>query len=428
MALDWASFFAPANLLGGYSTTDPTDTDDWPFVNGTAVETNTISNGASTTVTHRFDLSGAPGAKKGFRMWGRFFSAQAEGFSIDEIRLVDVNGPTTLFTDSAPPWDIIGSQAIQTYDFPDSAFSGNPNLNQLRIEFDITNLRTGNNVFGCAGIRFSKSPFEVAEEVEPPPSLAGADFAAFRAADVLAIGAVDNESMVVIPDSSGKGRHTLFFVGTVGEITVEEDTIPYFNLPTAHDSRFIWKFAQNAIAENTLIVMRAYPTAINSDHPVVTGINAGVLQGVAGAGSPGSKIVWGWSGSEYVLMSGDGSGPAHLVGGSPATNTWAWSGTWTQISGNEHAWEDDNTTPIIDGASGANTLHGGSLFHHESSNRQGEGRIAELWLISVPAASYDETDMTDAMSAFVNGYGFDPDNLLANLVGANVELTWDPSI
>lgn len=396
---DDVTYFAPPDLLGGdYDTTDPGELDEWPISEVDGAQTNNISNGASGSLDHTFDLSAAPGAKKGFRLWFKAESNQSAGFSVDEIRLVEAGGPTTLHTDASPDLPTIDDDmGILTYDFPDSAFAGDPDIDQLRVEIDITNLHGGNNTLTMYAVRLSKSPFETSEEIDLPASIAGADYAYYSATALRGLGAPNGYTPDVIPDVSGRGRHAVRMTGT--DVTLVHDTIDYFDCPTGHDTRYGWKFDHNEIDDNSLLAMRSYPTNTASDHPVVTGTFD--FSGVALA--PGSKLLLGYSSDQYVIMAGDGSGGAHKTGGSPAEDTWAWSATWTQTSGNEHAWEDDNTTPVIDAASGSNTLHGGNLYHHEASDRQFEGRNAVVVIVSVPAATYVESDMTDALDEWVNG-------------------------
>lgn len=408
MALAWEDFFAPPVLASGFSTSAITAIDEWPFSSADGLSTNTISGSASHTIGLDFDLSSSPGAKKGFRLWIWFDASVAAGFSPDEIRLIDGNGPTTLHTNSSPTWPTLDDEmGILTYDFPDSAFSGDPDLDDLTVEIDITNLSGGNNILTVYGARLSKSPFTTAQESPVPSTLAGLDYICYRADDLKTLGAVDDEEVVVWPDASGAGRHALRWVGSA-EIVYKDGTPNYVDCPSSHDTRFLWKFLEAATNENAVTHCYVYPTTITSDHPIITGIrnisaSAQEFEGVAGAGSPGSKILHGYSSSAYVIMVGAGDGPSHLTGGSPSINTWARSTLWLQISGNDHFWENDNTTPIIDGASGANQIHGGSLFHHESSDRQYEGRVGEIWLFIAPSASVDETDVTDANAEWVAG-------------------------
>ncbi len=402
---DW---FAPPNLASGdFSSSAITAIDEWPFSQADALTSNTISASGSATLGLRFDLSNAPGAKKGFRFW--FWpDAGSNDFTIDEIRVIDGNGPTTLLTDSSPGLPtVLTDVGVFVYDIDDSAWTGDPDLDQIIIEVDVTNNLASTNTISYFGARLSKSPFTTSQEADLPSTLAGEDFMCFRASDLPIVGLSDGNQLVVWPDASGKGRHAVRWVGT--DLTYEADTIDYVNCPASHDTRFLWVFNHNSpINDNVVTHIRHYPTTITSDHPIITAvasIGGGVqeIEGALGAGSPGEKLVHGYSSSDYLLMWGDGSGPAHLLGGTPTIDTWARSTVWGQISGNEHLWEDDDASPVIDGASGANQLHAGSFFHHEATDRQFEGRIAEIWVIHARSSTVTEADIDTARDEWVAG-------------------------
>ena len=215
MAFAWADTFVPPSAVTGMSSGDHTAIDEWPFgFDDCYIQLGSLGTG---TVTFTFDMSAGPGDKKSFWVWFGSWCSNTDGYDITEIRLKD--GTTTLWTDSTPGITIlegtlVNSSRIRAIQIPDSAWDTDPAINNLILEFDVANLHTANNLLRFSGMRMMKTPFTAAQEVDPPPTLQGQDYAANLASGLGLLGAENDEAVVVIPDMSGAGRHLVRQFGT----------------------------------------------------------------------------------------------------------------------------------------------------------------------------------------------------------------------
>lgn len=396
MAFTWANTFVAPNAATGLNSGTVASVDEWPPGADEAYVQTTGS--ASATVTWTFDMSLGPGDKKGFNAWLQMRANNATGYSIDEIRLTD--GTTTLWTNAAPGISVTStSDLIYVIDIPDSAFSTDPAISGLVLELDVTNLLGSNNRLFFETVRLMKSPFTAAQEVDPPATLSGQDYAVYRAEDLGTLGAVDGEDIVVWPDASGNGRHLVRFAGTT--TTYQTDTPDYVDFPSTAN-RFIGHWGSE-VTGNHIWHVRLYP--------VDTTITQGVFSHAnefPGTGVPGTKNILGiddaGSGDKFLLMSGDGSGPVHLYGSTTVTfNAWVRVTEWIQDSGNEKMWLNDTASAEVDGASGANNLLTVSVGNRESDDRPLQGRIAEFWIVD--GNTITEANIDDARDEWVNGPG-----------------------
>lgn len=433
MAFAWADIFAPPVAISGWSSGAATDIDEWPPSAADSVNRN-LTSGQSLTLTIDFDdLSAGPGDKKGFWFFGKFKTSDVAGIRIDEVRLIDIGGPTTLWTNSSPGVTVqeTSAAAAETVFFrvPDSAFSGDPDIDQLRLEFDVTNLRAGNNSFTCYVARLSKSPFTAAQEASLPSTLSSKDFSCYRASDLGVLGAVDSESVVVWPDASGNGRHLLLVTGSFP--IYKTGTPDYVQFSNSSGARFqgIWgsRITGNHV-HHTYIMPTLDPT---TSGPQASWSYANNIYGEANDGTDKNLLGIQDDGGtdEWVMMSGDGSPGAHFGSGSLSLNTWVRITEWVQNSGNEKMWYNDDASPVIDAASGANNMYSLSVGDREDDTRPFEGRIAEHWWIEDDAVSVSEANIDTARDEWVAGLGGtdDPANLVATVNGTDVDLTWDPS-
>ncbi len=420
MAFVWADTFVPPNAVTGMNTGDHTAIDEWPFASDNCFTQN--SSLATGTVTFTFDMSVGPGDKKGFWVWFGSYADNATGYSIDTIRLTD--GTTTLWTNSSPGITItaisFAASRIRSIQIPDSAFSGDPAISGLVLEMDYSNLNAGNNRFRFSGMRMMKSPFTAAQEVDPPTDLQGQDYAGYQASGLATLGAVDNETIVLIPDQSGAGRHLARQAGT--DVVYKTADGGYISFPGA-GTRFIGNWG-TAVTGNHIWHLRLYPEDTTTTQGVWSHNGA-----FTGSGVPGDKNILGiddaGSGDKFLLMSGDGTGPVHLYGATTVTfAAWVRVTQWIQDSGNEKLWLNDIATADIDGASGSNNLLNISLGNRESDDRPFQGRVSEFWILD--GTGFTEANIDTARDDWVAGpSAFDPANLVASVAGDDVTLTWD---
>lgn len=391
MAIPWADFFVPPTGSSGLNNGDHTAVDEWPPSTDECYAQH--SSGASSTITWTFDMSSSPGDKKGFNVWIRMRSNDAAGYTIDEIRLTD--GTTTLWTDSAPGITVPTSERFHVIEIPDSAMSTDPTISGLVLELDVTNLRTGNNRLFFETIRMMKSPFTAAQEAELPPTLDGQDFSAYRVEDLITLGGADTEAVVVWPDSSGRGRHLVRWVGSGATISTGTPDEVHF----ASATRFV-SGRQDAVTGNHIWHINVY----HENYTATQSIWSHAPEFI-GTGVPGDKNLLGvdniGAGTQWVLMSGGGSGPEHLTGGSATSGTYERITEWIQDSGNEHLWEDDAASPTLDDASGSNNWLTVSLGDRESDDRPFLGGITDFWIID--GDTIVEADIDDARDYWVNG-------------------------
>jgi len=396
---DWTTYFVPPAGMSSQNSGDETDVDEWPFTRTDNAYIQTTGSATDNIEFTGFDLSAAPGDKKGFVLWFQAYVDNAGGYTIDEIRLVEGGGPTTLWTNSSPGitiTDTAGNENIWVVEIPDSAFSGDPDIDDLDIEFDVTNDHTGNNRLRISGIRLSKSPFTAAEEEALPSDLDGQDYSGWTVSGLETLGVAEDESIVVIPDVSGNGRHLLRWVGSCEYKSADGG---YIDFATGTPCRFITS-RETEVTGNHIWHLRAHWY----DVTVTTGVIAGAPEFIEYV-VDGRKPVIGTdddgSGDEWVIMFGDGTGGAHLHGGTPVDDTWFRLTVWVQDSGNEHLWENDDASPVIDAASGSNDWQMFSLGDRETDDRPFEGRFSELWVVD--GAGITEGEIDDARDEWVNG-------------------------
>jgi hypothetical protein len=397
MAFTWANIFAPPTGDTGLNNGTFGDVDEWPFSDA---DDAWVQNDVTEAFTG-IDLSSGSGDKKGFRVWIRMSITNASPTVDLTFRLLEA-GTTELWAPGVVATVANTSFKTFVFDIPDSAFSGDPDIDNLSLEF--TTLRTagGNQRLNFSGLRISKSPFTAAQEASLPSDLGSADFSCYRADDLALLGAADAEAVVVWPDASGNGRHLVRQAGT--DVTFEDDTEDYVYFAGA-GSRLMTSWAE-AVTGNHLWHIRLFP----EDTTITQGVWSHALDFV-GAAVPGDKNILGiddaGSGDKFLLMSGDGSGPVHLYGATTVTfDAWVRITQWVQDSGNEHLWFEDDASPDIDDVSGANNLLSVSVGNRESNDRPFQGRISELWIVD--AAGLTETNIDDARDEWVNGPGGTP--------------------
>lgn len=419
------SFFVPPVSVTGWSSGAAGDIDEWPRNAADNVSRSYTGSQTINSLEIGFaDLSPAPGDKKGFRLWIAWFVANSNGVRIDAIRLLD--GASVLHTISTPAITVnetTGSQPnLYVVDFPDSAFSGDPDIDDLRVQFDTTNLHGSNNSLTVTAARLSKSPFTAAQEATLPASLDGQDFVCYRADDLVLLNAVDDDFILVWPDASGSGRHLVIQVGTTA--VFKSDDGNYVDFPADSANRLISHLGVPWV-DNTIVHTRALwytGTEGGTRTPAVLAAADADFHDLTIATKFVLAVVDS-TGDKWVIMSGDGSGGAHIPSTTAATiNDWIRLTYWTQVSGNEHLWENDDGSPVIDAASGTNTATAFSIGGREDDNaaRYLEGRISEFWMVDGTGIS--EADIDDARDEWVNGPGGDE---LLRIQDESIELSED---
>lgn len=396
MAFNWAAVLVAPTGSSGLTTGDHTAVDEAPPWNDTDTCFLQLSSLASGTTTFSgFDLSGAGGEKKGFWIWLRMSNNQAAGF---DLTLTLKQDTTTLWT-SGQFLHNPGAQRTYAIRVPDSAFSGNPDIDNMSIEIATVNLHAGNQRCSYAWVALSKSPFTTAQEATLPTTLVGQDFSCYRASDLGVLGAADAESILLIPDASGNGRH---MISRVTDTTYETDA-PAGLAPAT--SRFVGTLGYDpsteAITEwtgNLIFHFQLNVSSTAAEQTYFSNANTADFIGVAA----GQKHILGiLTSADWVMMSGDGTGPAHLSGGTVSVGTTQRITEWMQDGGNEMMWEEDDASPVIDAASGDNPFYSWSLMDRESDDRSFSGRGMELWVIEGTGIS--EADIDSARDEWVNG-------------------------
>lgn len=389
MAFDWANVIVAPTGSTGLDSGDHTSVDEAPPWSDADTAQESVAGSASeTAIFSGFDLSLAGGEKEGFHIWSRMSSSTTTGFDVTIVLKQDT---TTLWTSST---FTVAHTAYNTYviPVPNSAFVGS-DIDNLSLEFTVDNLSGSTQSFRWSWLRISKSPFTTAQKATLPSTLAGQDFVCYRASDLAVLGAADAESVVLIPDSSGNGKHTILLVGTAatyetdapaGILTSNTRYGGCLGFDPATEAPIRW-------TNNNIFHAKVYPTTLTTDHVIFSNAASGNF---AGSGSVGDKNLMGVTGAnDWVLMSGDGTGPAHLAGGSPVINTEFRLTEWIQISaGNEHMWENDDASPIIDGSSGDNPFSFWSLLNRETDNRPWIGRFMEVWFVEGTGITEGEID------------------------------------
>lgn len=390
MALDWAAFFAPPTGDTGLSNGSFADVDEWPFSDADAC----YNQNDQTDSFTGFDLSSSPGDKKGFRVWVRMRIQNGSPTVNATFRLLE-GGTTELWAGSPV---LLDSTSFQTYifDIPDSAFSGDPAINNLAVEVALTRTAGGNQRTHFSGVRLSKSPFTAAQEMVLPSDFGTPDFSWYRPADLALLGAAADEAVVVWPDASGNGRHLVRQTGT-GALYRSGDRVEFASATRLMGSR------EDPVTGNHIWIVNITPEDTGATQAVWSHANEFV-----GSGVPGDKNILGiddaGSGDKFLLMSGDGTGPVHLYGATTVSfDTEYWVTEWIQDAGNEHLWIDDNTTPDVDGASGSNDWLTYSLGNRESDDRPFQGFVEAGGFGIIDGAGITETNINDGVNELVNG-------------------------
>lgn len=405
MAWDWAKTLVAPTGSSGLSSGNYTAVDEAPPWSDTDTTYIQLGSGASgTAIFNGFDLSLGPGDKKGFGIWVRSSNNAAEGFLVTITLKQDT---TTLWT-SSQYLQANSSQITRFIRVPDSAFSGNPDIDNLSVEFAVVNQRSGNQRLSFSWVAISKSPFTAAQEAELPSTLTGQEFVCYRASDLGVLGAADAESIVVLPDASGGGRHAILRVGTAP--TYQTDAPEGVE---ASACRFVGALGFDTATEaaeewgnNKVFHFALYPTsgatkaffsisnasdffAASSFAKHILGIEADVVNG----------------GNDWIMMSGDGSGGAHKQGGDVQVNTEYRVTEWVQIGGsNEKLWEDNDASPLVNAESGSNPFGMWSLFDRETDDRSFVGRMQEVWFIE--ATGITEGDIDTARDEWIGSEAF----------------------
>lgn len=415
MAIPWADFFAPPTAISGFDSGAFTDIDEWPpSVTDTANVA--LSNGEVATFSFTFNLSSATGDKKGFVFWWSVHSQSATGVRIDRIQLSA--GSTLLHSETSPSFAPIGTTTITNtstrtflYQFPDRIWHSDPSLSSLTVTITVTNLVVGNNNFTTSAVRLSKSPFTTAQEKRLPNALntPGRRYSHFRESDLYDLGGVDDEEIIVWPDASGRGMHMVRVQTTGTAANLHDDDGEYVDFPEGtNGTLFGFIFGLPIVTGNHIHHARVmfYEGSVGGSETrtIYAHVPASYF---VGQGVPGDKNILGLdqgTGDQWVIMSGDGTGPAHLHGGSITLDTWYRATQWVQDSGNEHLWINADVSPVIDGASGSNNMTGFGIGGREDFNsaRHHEGRISELWFIDGDSVS--EADIDAARDEWTNGH------------------------
>ncbi|HKY47508.1 MAG TPA: hypothetical protein VJQ79_05930 [Acidimicrobiia bacterium] len=399
MAFDWAKVLVAPTASSGLTNGTFAAVDEpppWSDADECYIQLGSLASG--TFIFSGFNMSLGPGAKKGFWIHWRCDSNSTEGFN---VTITVKQGTTTLWTSSQFP--VTQGIAKRTYQIriPDSAFASDPAIDNMSIEFASVNLRAANQRLRTSWCALSKSPFTVAQEAVLPPTLAGQDFTCFRASDLGLLGAVDAENLFLIPDASGNGRHLI--MKTSGA-TYETDPPVGFQATTG---RFLFSLGYDPAAGaittwtgNKIFHFCLYPTSIATESAF---FSTAATTDFIGVTIPGQKHILGLlTSAEWVMMSGDGTGPAHIDGGSIATSVVQRITEWVQVGGgNEHMWEEDDASPIIDASSGDNPFYSAVLLDRESDDRPFSGRGIEAWFIE--GTGVTEAEIDAARKEWVNG-------------------------
>lgn len=400
MAWSWANVLVAPTASSGLTVGSFADVDEnppWSDADFCYLQLASLASG--TSIFSAFNLSNAGGEKKGFWITARMAINSTEGFN---VVITVKQGATTLWT-SASFTVIQAINDYKTYQFriPDSAFSSNPNIDNMSIEFAATNIRTANQRLLWSFVRLSKTPFTTAQQAILPSTLVGQDFVCYRASDLGVLGAVDAENIVVLPDASGNGRHAYLRLAAT---TYETDAPTGLLADTARFAGSLgYNDATDAIitwAGNFVFHTKVYPTSVATDVAISSGGNT---PDFIDSTIPGQKHLIGVlaTGPAWVIMSGDGTGPAHLNGGTVATSAEQRVTLWVQNSGNEKLWEEADVSPVVNGASGANPFYSWSLLNRETDDRSFVGRLMEWW--AVEGTGVTEAEIDTARGEWLNG-------------------------
>lgn len=411
MAWNWANVVVAPTGASGLTSGTVADLDEpppWDDTDFCHIQLSSLGTG--TAIFNGFDLSNAGGEKKGFWITVRVATSHTSGFTT----VLTLKQDTTTLWTSASFGIIHPNMNFKTYQFkiPDSAFSGNPDIDNLSIEFGLTNLRANTQQLQFSFLRLSKSPFTTAQQAVLPSTLSGQNAVVYRASDLGVLGATDAEAILILPDATGGGCHSYLRVGTA---TYETDAPAGILADTCRLAGSLgYDPATDAITTWADVIQHAkvYPTGVPADTVICAA--AQITEFIDGA-VPGNKHLLGAlvTTGQWVMMTGDGSAPAHLSGGSVATSVEQRITSWARASGNEMMWEEDDASPIVDGASGANPFYMWSLLDRESDDRPFFGRLMEWW--AVEATGITEGDIDTARDEWVNGISGSP---LTATVGA----------
>lgn len=396
MAFNWANVIVPPTGSSGLDSGDHTAIDEDPPWATDECFTTVASSATEVAIFTGFDLSLAGGEKKGFHIWARMRVGDTAGFAVTITLKQDT---TTLWT--SDPWTIT-TTAYRTFviPVPDASFVGS-DIDNLSLEFSCENLGGVDNI-RWAWLRISKSPFTTAQEAVLPSTLVGQDFVCYRAADIGVLGGADAESVLLLPDSSGKGRHAVLRAGTATYQTDAPVGIEFSS------GRFVGALGFDTVADaitlwngNKIFHAQVYPTNVSNDGAVFSAPNVADFIGVV---IPGHKHLLACDPDGWTLMSGDGTSGAHFPGSVPIVNTSIRVTEWVQASGgNEHMWDNDDATPTVDASSGDNPFGYWSIGNRETDDRAYVGRIQELWFIE--GTGITEAEIDTARDEWVAGLG-----------------------
>lgn len=391
---------APTGSSGLTSGTLADMTEGLPWSDATEATMAVASLDTGVATFTGIDLSQAGGEQKGFWVWCRCNVANAAGF---DVTLVVKDNTTTIWT--ATEFTLTNTTP-RTFliRVPDVDMAGEA-INNLTLEFTAVNNLAGNNNIQWQFLRMSKSPFTTAEEASLPSTLVGQDFVAYLAEGLSTVGYQDNQPVTLWPDSSGEGRHAVVRVGSEG--TLGTDGVAGLDVTSV---RYVGALGYDPFTgaeiewtDNKVFHAAVTPTAISeeaifsvADDIDFFGVTIPDDKHILGVQSDGGG---GW---DWVLMSGDGTGPAHKAGGTATADVLTRVTEWVRIGGaNEKMWEDDNVTEVVDAESGSNPFGSWSIGNRESDDRPYEGRIHEMWFVEATAIT--EGDIDTALDEWTNG-------------------------
>lgn len=388
MAFDWANVLVAPTGSTGLDTGSHTSVDEPPPWSDSdeAVETVTSSS-TEVAVFSGFDLSNAGGEPEGYQLWARM---RTTGSFLDALTVKQ--DTTTLWESDPIP---VTNTSFRTFMIP-LPIDGDV-YNNLSVEWSCQN-QGGNATMRWSWMRISKSPFTNGQKAVLPSALVGQEFVCYRASDLGVLGAVDGEAVLLLPDASGAGRHSVLMAGAASyETDIPESVLNSggrfagtlgFDPVTGTD--ILW-------SGNKIFHAQVYPSTNIDNGAVFSAANASDFIGTV---VPDRKHLLSSSGG-WVLMSGDGSAEAHLAGGTVPVNESIRVTEWVQVPGNEHMWENDDDSPVVDGSSGDNAFNTWSILDRETSDRPFLGRLQQLWFID--GTGITESSIDAARGEWVTG-------------------------
>lgn len=396
MAFVWQNVLVAPTGSSGLDSGDHTSVDEDPPWSDSDLAVETVPSGTSeTAIFSGFNLSNAGGENEGYQIWARMRTSSATFNVTITVKQAGV-ALSTLPTFS------VSNTASRTFviEIPDADMAGEGN-DDISLEFLLENTG-GNSTFSFSWVRVSKSPFTTAQKAVLPSTLTGQDFVVHRASDLGVLGAVNGESVILWPDASGKGRHSLLRAGSATYQSSGPEGVAFTSGrlvgalgfdPTA-GAEILW-------SGNKIYHAKVFPESVAVDGAVFSAPNVADFIGVV---VPGHKHLLACDPDGWTLMSGDGSPESHLVGGLVTVDQSIRITEWVQTSaGNEHMWENDDASPTVDGSSGDNPFGYWSIGDRESDDRPYIGRVEEMWFIE--ATGITEASIDTARDEWVAGIG-----------------------